>query len=78
MDDTGPKENVPLIVQPRDQDKMIPVEPSKPHAPQEIVLANEAAEPRASIETICSLDISDNIPRIVPSMDAEDSPWGGR
>lgn len=34
-------------------------------------------ETRCSTDTIRSLDISNNIPRIVFSMDAEDSPWGG-
>ena len=33
--------------------------------------------PRCSTETLRSLDISLNIPRIVFPMDAEDSPWGG-
>ena len=56
------------------------VEPSKHEslAPQLELADNEPAEPRASIETLCSLDISENIPRIVLPMDAEDSPWGGR
>ena len=70
--------NVPENIEQQD---WIPVEPSKhqllvPNA--EIVHpANELAEPRASIDTVCSLDISDNIPNIVFPMDAEDSPWGG-
>lgn len=33
--------------------------------------------PRCSTDTLRSLDISHNIPNIVLSMDAEDSPWGG-
>ena len=43
--------------------------------------ANDAtadSKPRGSTETIRSLDISHNIPRIIFPMDAEDSPWGGR
>ena len=32
---------------------------------------------RASTDSNKSLDISDNIPRILSPMDAEDSPWGG-
>lgn len=32
---------------------------------------------RASIDSIRSLDVSNNIPRILSPMDAEDSPWGG-
>lgn len=32
---------------------------------------------RASIVSNRSLDISNNIPRILYPMDAEDSPWGG-
>lgn len=34
--------------------------------------------PRCSTDTLRSLDITHNIPRIIcPLMDAEDSPWGG-
>ena len=32
---------------------------------------------RASTDSNKSLDISNNIPRILYPMDAEDSPWGG-
>ncbi len=32
---------------------------------------------RASTDSNKSLDISNNIPRILSPMDAEDSPWGG-
>lgn len=38
---------------------------------------NGPAGPRASLDTLRSLDISHNIPKIVSPMDAEDSPWGG-
>lgn len=56
--------------------------PSPQTSPASPVIPNsnpnrEPAEPRASIETLCSLDISENIPKIVLPMDAEDSPWGG-
>ena len=62
---------------------VVPGQPSKGGLPPpQLVsadeLAAEPAEPRSSIETLCSLDISDNIPQIVFPMDAEDSPWGGR
>jgi len=78
MDHGYPKENVPM----KEPDRML-VEPSKrglvaPHVASLDKLATEPAEPRASIETLCSLDISDNIPKIVFPMDTEDSPWGGR
>lgn len=67
------KENVPII------EANIPVEPSLTPkvASADDNPVNGPAEPRASIETLCSLDISDNIPNIVLPMDAEDSPWGG-
>lgn len=36
-------------------------------------------EPRCSTDTLRSLDITHNIPRIIyPLMDTEDSPWGGQ
>ena len=70
--------DVPVV----EESDTIPVEPSKSgfRAHQlELGLADlELTEPRASIETLCSLDISENIPRSVLPMDAEDSPWGGR
>ena len=35
--------------------------------------------PRCSTDTLRSLDITHNIPRIIyPPMDTEDSPWGGQ
>ena len=37
----------------------------------------QSRERRASIDSIKSLDVSNNIPRILSPMDAEDSPWGG-
>ena len=78
------KENVPIEA-PEEQHRIL-AEPSKRGslAPPQVAPANdldsadEPAEPRASLETLCSLDISDNIPKIVEPMDAEDSPWGGR
>ena len=82
------KENVPIEASDEQHrgDRIL-AEPSKcgslapPHAGptnNDLGVADEPAEPRASIETLCSLDISDNIPKIVEPMDAEDSPWGGR
>lgn len=69
MTRSASKENIPV--------ENTLVEPSR-RAPKLASNAlNEPAEPRASIETLCSLDISENIPRIVFPMDAEDSPWGG-
>jgi len=72
MDYEASKENMSI-------EESTPVEPSK-RAPKPASAGNplsEPAEPRASIETLCSLDISQNIPRIIFPMDAEDSPWGG-
>ena len=37
-----------------------------------------AYSPQWSITSIKSLDISENIPKVVKKMDAEDSPWGGQ
>ncbi len=44
-------------------------------APQ--IPPEKARDERSSTVTLKCLDISYNIPRIVLSMDAEDSPWGG-
>ena len=42
-----------------------------------IATEEQSSAPRASIDSIKSLDVSNNIPRILSPMDAEDSPWGG-
>ena len=73
MDDKRPKENVPLRistdrVEVRDQEQISP-------SPNQ---DTDLTAPSSSIETLRSLDISDNLPRLVASMDTEDSPWGGR
>lgn len=58
-----------------------PSEPSKSengHSAAKLAADDEGPHPsRASLETLKSLDISDHIPKIISSMDTEDSPWGG-
>ena len=46
-------------------------------APSSASSTEEPSTLRASIDSIRSLDVSNNIPRILSPMDAEDSPWGG-
>ena len=54
-----------------------PTLPTRPSGLAPPVPPREEAEPRASTETVRSLNIAENIPRIISPMDAEDSPWGG-
>ena len=66
------KENVPLS-----EEAKIPAEPSNCGFLAAVQV--DDSEPRASIETLCSLDISSTTPDIVgDAMEAEDSPWGGK
>ena len=51
--------------------------PSKLLAPLGLELPTADNIPRSSTDTLRSLDISLNIPRIILPMDTEDSPWGG-
>ena len=71
MDDENRKENAAI-----DEGRR---EKTSPNLHFLALKADFPREPRCSTDTLRSLDITQNIPRVLGStMDAEDSPWGGK
>ena len=71
MDEDGWKENA--VIDEGVQENI------PPNLPSLVPKADLLREPRCSTDTLRSLDITHNIPRVFGlAMDAEDSPWGGK